>query len=179
MLARLYGATELTADVDAVAHWTRANLGSLCRALDEAGAAIRVRADPDGDESKDEYRRPPGGFDVDDVRHLRSFRVRTAAGDQIDILQSIPTSTDDPISYDGLLEHASAAEVGDGVVIRIAGIDDLIASKRAVGRPHDLRVVDELTATQAPAAERPAPAKPPWPKPGSGSRGPTKRGPSI
>ena len=168
MLARLYGSKEMTSDVDAVAHWTRSNLEALCRALDESGAAVRVRADPSGDEGNDDYRRPPGGFDVDDIRHLRSFRVRTAAGDQIDILQSIPLGVDERADYEGLLEHASSAELVDGILMRIAGIDDLVASKRAVGRPHDLRVVEELTG----GVGAPAPKPRPRPGPSEGDRGP-------
>jgi hypothetical protein len=147
MAARLHESTMQTADVDTVARWTRSNLEALCRALDSVDAQLRIHADPDGDESADVYRRPPGGFDADVVRHTPSFRVRTAAGDQIDILQSIPLTPGpdgERAGFEQLLEHSQEFMIRDDVSILVAGLEDLLHSKAAVGRPHDIAVVREL-----------------------------------
>lgn len=49
-----------------------------------------VRPSPDRDPEHEEYRRLPGGLDADDIRHMGSFRVRTAAGHRIDVLIGRP-----------------------------------------------------------------------------------------
>jgi transcriptional regulator with XRE-family HTH domain len=50
-------------------------------------------------------------------------------------------------SYDALRERSSPTELA-GVVVRIASLEDLIAMRRAAGRPKDLVAVEELAAIQ-------------------------------
>ncbi len=162
MSAWVYGATQLTSDIDTVARWTRANLGNLSHALNAVDAQIRIKVAPDGDESKDTYVRPPGGFEYDTLRHLSSFRVRTQDGDMLDFLDSIPLEAGPGgrrAGYDELVEHALEATIGD-TAIRVVSLAELLASKRAVGRTHDLTVVAELEA-KATANHLPAPSPEP------------------
>lgn len=60
---------------------------------------------------------------------------------ELHILREVPGA---PI-YADLRAHALVIEF-DGIAIAIAGLDDLIAMKRASGRPGDLRDIDALTA---------------------------------
>ena len=47
--------------------------------------------------------------------------------------------------YEQVRARSVLADLGDGLQIRIAGIDDLIAMKRAAGRPQDIRDIATLT----------------------------------
>lgn len=40
--------------------------------------------------------------------------------------------------------YASSVEIGDGLVIRVASLDDVIASKRAANRPKDVAALPYL-----------------------------------
>ena len=47
--------------------------------------------------------------------------------------------------YEQVRARSVLADLGDGLQIRIAGIDDLIAMKRAAGRKQDIRDIATLT----------------------------------
>lgn len=148
MSAVLHGSTVRTKDIDTVPRWTRANLDRLCRALNSVGAEIMVRGSPDDDPAHETYLRLPGGLEFEDVRHLGSFRVRTATGDRIDILRSIPLEAGDHghrASYDELAVDATIEQVAQNVRVRLVSRQHLIRSKAAIGRPHDLAVIRDLT----------------------------------
>jgi len=49
--------------------------------------------------------------------------------------------------YDATKTNSISLDIG-GFECRVIGLDDLIACKKALGRPKDLRVVAELTLVQ-------------------------------
>ena len=51
-----------------------------------------------------------------------------------------------PRGYDDLIDDAIAVDLGDGVMTRIASLDDVIASKRAAARAKDLAALPYLEA---------------------------------
>jgi predicted nucleotidyltransferase len=80
---------------------------------------------------------------VPDGRTLRRTRILTLDTDEgrLDLL----AQPDGAPHYAQLRDRAVEAEVG-GVEVRIASIEDLIAMKKAAGRPKDLIAVEELEA---------------------------------
>ncbi len=72
-------------------------------------------------------------------RHLEAFALRTPelAGVTIDVLL-FP-----PVDFSGMLARAVSFDVA-GTEIKVVSIDDLIALKRAVGRPIDLSDIEHL-----------------------------------
>lgn len=78
---------------------------------------------------------------VPDGRTLRQTQILTLTTPDggIDLL----VDPDGAPSYNALRRHASEVDI-DGITIRIASIDDLIAMKRAAGRPQDLFDVESL-----------------------------------
>lgn len=62
---------------------------------------------------------------------------------ELHILREVPGA---PV-YADLRARALVIDL-DGIVIAIAGLDDLIAMKRASGRPADIRDIDALTAIE-------------------------------
>ncbi len=62
---------------------------------------------------------------------------------ELHILRDVPGAP----SYAELRAHALVIDL-DGLALAIAGLDDLIAMKRASGRPADLRDIDVLTAIE-------------------------------
>ena len=148
MSAVLHGSTVRTKDIDTVPLWTRANLDRLCQALNSVDAEIMVAGSVEDDPANETYLRLPGGLDADDVRHLGSFRIRTAAGDRIDVLRSIPLEPGPRghrARYAELAATASIERVTEDVEIQLLSRDHLLRSKAAVGRPHDLAVIRDLT----------------------------------
>ena len=53
-----------------------------------------------------------------------------------------------PRGYDDLIDDAIGVDLGDGVITRIASLEDVIASKRAAGRDKDLAALPYLEALQ-------------------------------
>lgn len=82
---------------------------------------------------------------VPDGRTLRGTQIlclRTSAGD-LDLLVEPSGGT----SYESLRRHADIMELG-GHPVRVASIEDLLAMKRAAGRPQDLIDVEALEAAR-------------------------------
>lgn len=69
-----------------------------------------------------------------------SQRFATRAGG-LDFFNEVPGGA----AYEQIKARSVPVDLGDGLEIRIAGIDDLIAMKRAAGRPQDLRDIATLT----------------------------------
>ena len=132
--AVVHGSTLATEDVDITPARDRKNLDGLGDALRELGARIRTANEPDGVE-----------FPCDG-RFLAAMpmmlNLTTDAGD-LDLVLA-PTGFAD--GYDDLLPRAVEVDLGDGVIVLVAALDDLITSKRAANRPKDLAALPYLEA---------------------------------
>lgn len=124
-----HGSPQITRDLDIVYAVDEANLRRLSRALIELNAKLRgVTEDVPF---------------VPDARALRQLRVLTLDTDEgrLDIM----VQPDGSRGYDQL-RAGSIEAIVDGIAIRVAGLDDLIAMKKAAGRPKDRIYVEELEA---------------------------------
>lgn len=127
--AKALGSPSVTADIDICYDRDPANLRKLAAALAELGPRLR------GVTEKVPF--------VADERTLRAgdhFTLATNAGD----LDLLGTPAGAP-SFAELERAASSLELGD-VRVRVASIEDLIAMKRAAGRPKDLVEIQILGA---------------------------------
>lgn len=79
---------------------------------------------------------------------LTAFGSTTWATDagSIDVLHDLPTAKGRR-SYDEPLSRSTIASL-DGIVIRVAALDDIIASKRHAARPKDRDALPELEELQ-------------------------------
>lgn len=133
--AQLHGARRPTSDIDITPSRAQDNLGRLAEALKELDARIRV-ADPDEG--------LPFSSSAESLRGLRMLNLRTVAGD-LD-LTFAPAGF--PDGYDDLAAGAHRRLVA-GVMVAVAGLDDVIASKTAAGRAKDLDALPELLRIRA------------------------------
>jgi predicted nucleotidyltransferase len=125
-----HGSTRNTRDVDFVAATDQANLVRLEAALTELGAELW---------GVDAHLL---GIDLD-ARTLAeggNFTLVTRAGG-LDFFNEVPGGA----PYEEVRAHSVVADLGEGLSVRIAGIDDLIAMKRAAGRPRDIEDIATLT----------------------------------
>jgi len=123
---QVHGHRRTTKDLDVIPAPERANLERLTDALAELEA--RPRDIPS--------RGPPT------VEQLATAVVPplTTRHGELHILRDVP----DAPSYPDLRARALVVELG-GISIAIVGLDDLIAMKRASGRPADIRDIAVLT----------------------------------
>lgn len=128
--ANAHGSRRLTLDVDIVPAPEVDNYEKLADALHELGAP---------DSAVDSSFRDLDPRDGFDLARARILKLPTAAGD-LDVLNA---ATGAP-PYGDLRKRAVEVEVR-GTPVRIASLDDVIAMKRAVGRPQDLRDIADLT----------------------------------
>ncbi|MBW3663395.1 MAG: hypothetical protein KY469_09875 [Actinobacteria bacterium] len=125
-----HGYVRATADVDLIAGQERQNLERLAAAFAELDARLR---------GVDAHLLGTDPTDPDTLASGASFTLDTDAG-PIDYLNDVPGVDD----YDAVRARSVEAEAA-GVVVRVAGLDDLIRMKRASGRPQDLRDIANLT----------------------------------
>jgi predicted nucleotidyltransferase len=129
---RLHGAAHLTDDVDLLYARDLDNLRALAEALAPLHPRLRG-ADPD----------LPFRWDLRTLRAGLNFTFDTDAG-AVDLLGEVPGID----SFEGVWERADEMELL-GTTVRIASLPDLIAMKRAAGRPKDelhLRELERLRA---------------------------------
>jgi predicted nucleotidyltransferase len=132
MAATVHGSSVVTEDLDICVSFDVASLERLLRALE--GLNPRNRMSP---------QKPPLSTNPADYVGWRNLYVVTDAG-QLDLLGEITGVG--PFSAVAL----GAIEIDlDGLRCKVMGLADLIRSKRALGRPKDLRVVAELEVVLA------------------------------
>ena len=127
--AVLHGSPTFTHDLDIVFESSQENRERLGSVL------TRLKAKPSGVDEE-----LPFQADARMLDRIQLLTLETTAG-RIDVMH--PPAGAPP--YEELRARAGLVEV-KGREVRVAAIDDLIAMKRAAGRPKDLGAVDELEA---------------------------------
>ena len=109
----------------------------LRNALSELGARLRV-----GGMTDDEARQLPIQLDAETLRSFGSSTWMTDAG-PIDVLRELRDRHGGDVPFDALQDRGTDQEIG-GVVVRVAGLDDIIAAKEFAGRDKDHEALPEL-----------------------------------
>ena len=140
LAAKAHGSPTLTVDIDICYARDRENLERLAAALGELGSSRRGAP-----------RDLPFHADWQALKRGDTFTLTTDHGD-LDVLGT-PAGV---AGFDELDANAEEAELDDGLVVRIASLDDLIRMKRAADRPKDrveLEILgalrDEIDAQEA------------------------------
>lgn len=92
--------------------------------------------------SDEESRALPLPIDAESLARMDISTWRTDAGD-LDVLTAIPTRDGGRARFEELVTRSERVEVG-GVVVMVAGLDDIIASKEWADRPKDRDALVEL-----------------------------------
>ena len=132
MAARLHDTGHATVDVDICPSTDDANLIRLAVALADLGSRLRVEGDPEG---------VPFEPHADMLRQVELMTLITEHGP----LDLCFTPDGFPDGYASLSEHASVVEIA-AVDVPVASLEDVIASKRAAGRPKDIVALPPLEA---------------------------------
>ena len=141
--ARAHGARRLTYDVDCLPATSRANLGRLAVAMRELHARLRVEGLSDAEAAA-----LPVHLSGATLARMRISTWRTDAGD-LDILAEISDRQGRQISYEELAARATVLDL-DGIAVRVAALDDVIASKERADRPKDRAALEELRTLRRP-----------------------------
>lgn len=132
-----YGAVRPTVDLDCLARRGALNLSRLASAMRELNARLRVGGL--SDEEATALRTP---VDADLLGRMEISTWRTDAG-EFDVLTDIPAVDGHRLHYDELIGRAETLQV-HGAVVRVAALDDVIASKEWADRPKDHEALSEL-----------------------------------
>ena len=137
--ARAYGAQRPTFDVDCVPEPSRENLDRLAAAMRDLHARLRVEGLTD-----EEAALLPVQVTGSTLVRMELSTWRTDGGD-LDVLADIPDRDGRHLSYRELVGRASELNL-DGIVVRVAALDEVIASKEWADRPKDRDALPELRA---------------------------------
>jgi hypothetical protein len=133
--ATLHGSPLRTGDADICPATDADNLSRLSDALREMGATMRGQVDP-----FDPLGEVPFPFEASRLADARgSILLSTAHGD-LDLVFR-PDGTG---GYDDLVQRVTRYDVGDGLVVPVAALEDIIRSKEAAGRPKDHQALPTL-----------------------------------
>ncbi|CAN5540647.1 hypothetical protein BH20ACT2_BH20ACT2_22250 [soil metagenome] len=123
LAAQLLGAPLTTVDVDVCCQRSEENHRRLAEALKELQAKLRMPG-----VGKD----LPCQLEAATITAGGNFTFDTTAG-WFDVL-AVPSGTD---GYDDLVKGATQLDLGDGLLVSVAALDDLIRMKQASRRPKD------------------------------------------
>ncbi len=128
MAAIAHGASTVTEDADVCIRFDAQTIERVLRAVADLNPRNRMHP-----------ARPPVSMNVDDYAGFKNLYLATDEG-VLDLLSEI-------VAVGGLEEVARNAVSLDlgGFSCRVVGLDELIRCKRALGRPKDQRVVQELS----------------------------------
>ena len=132
-----YGATRPTGDLDFIPARDGDNLRRLADAMRELGAFLRVEGLSD-----DEARALPVQLSAESLARIEISTWKSDAG-EFDVLADMPGRDGSRHGYDELLPRSVQLEV-HGVDVRVAALDDIIASKEFADRPKDHAALPEL-----------------------------------
>jgi hypothetical protein len=129
----LHGASRLTADLDVVIDLEPEPARQALAALEKIGLQPRLPV-PTEDFADPEKR----------SRWIAEKGMKVfSLVDFSNPLRSVDLFVEPPLDFEELWEHAVTVDV-DGIPVRIASLEDLIAIKREAGRPKDLEDADRL-----------------------------------
>jgi hypothetical protein len=129
---RLWGSPSLTNDTDICCAHDTGNLERLAAALRALDARLRGL---DGDVQFT--------LDARSLSSAQTLTFSTNAG-ALDVLAT-PAGTR---GYDELMANAERFDLGEGLLVPVCSLDDLIRMKRAAGRPKDRIELEVLTAVR-------------------------------
>jgi len=131
LAAVTHGSRRVTRDIDIVVRPESENLARLEAALSELDA-VQLLAGASEE--------PIEPSDIAMVALGTTLHTRSRAG-RLDVVGAPAGAA----PYEHLRQRSVAGRIGD-TDVRISGLDDLIAMKRAAGRPLDLQDIADLTA---------------------------------
>jgi hypothetical protein len=130
--SRLWGSPTMTNDTDICYARDQANLEQLAQALRELQARLRGVDDD-----------VPFRLDARTLANEQNFTFTTTDG-PLDVL-AMPAGVD---GFDELRRNVVEFDVGEGLILPVCGLDDLIRMKRAAGRVKDRIELEVLAAVR-------------------------------
>ena len=128
----IHGSPLPTTDVDVVPGRDRENLERLARALRAVHARIRTGGEP-----------VETNLDAGFLAAMPFMLNLTTDFGEVDLTFAPAGPCAD---FDDWNRDAVEVEIGDGILVRVGSLDDVIASKRAAGRDKDLAAMPVLEA---------------------------------
>jgi len=142
MGAQLHGATRTTTDLDCLPLFEAENTRRLAAAMRELHARLRAEGLSDAESIQLTSHLPSPEF----FQHGEISNWMTDAG-PLDVLHDMPDREGHRLGYEQLIGRTSEA-VHAGVTVRLAALDDIVASKEYANRDKDHEALPELYALQ-------------------------------